>query len=69
MNIGEMMKMAGKAQARFMQRTYDRITDRSDAYQRGEREYGTSCIYCESYFVNIKKPKFGGYVCKNCKEF
>ena len=58
--------MAGRAQARFMARTYGRMLDRSDAYQRGESDYGVECIYCEKYFVNIKKPKFGGYICKDC---
>ena len=59
--------MAGKARSRFVQRGHDRITERSDAYQRGSREYGVECIYCDSYFANIRKPEFGGYVCKSCQ--
>ena len=59
--------MAGRAQARFMQRTQNRITERSDALIRGRDEYGVECIYCENYFSNVKKPKFGGYICKSCK--
>ena len=59
--------MAGKAQARFMARRYARMIDRSDAEQRGEREYGVTCIYCNEYFANVRKPKFGGHVCKSCK--
>ena len=23
--------------------------------------------YCHEYFPNVKKPEFGGYVCRNCK--
>ena len=59
--------MAGRAQARFIQRHFSRIVDRSDAYERGKNDYGVSCIYCEKYFANIKKPTFGGYICKCCK--
>lgn len=59
--------MAGRAQSRFVARTYARMIDRSNAYQRGQNEYGVDCIYCEKYFANIKKPKFGGYICKCCK--
>ena len=58
--------MAGRAQARFVARTHARMIDRSDAYQRGENEYGVDCIYCGQYFANIRKPKFGGHVCKSC---
>lgn len=59
--------MAGRAQARFMARTYSRMIDRSDAYERGKNEYGVDCIYCGEYFTNVKKPDSGGYVCKSCK--
>ncbi len=58
--------MAGRAQARFMARTHARLTERSDAYQRGENEYGVECMYCHSYFANVRKPKFGGYICRSC---
>ena len=63
----ETTKMAGRAQARFMARTHARMIDRSDAYERGKSEYGVDCIYCDQYFANVRKPKFGGYVCKECK--
>ena len=59
--------MAGRAQARFVARTYARMVDRSDAYERGKKEYGVECIYCNQYFANVRKPDFGGYVCKACK--
>lgn len=59
--------MAGRAQARFMARTYTRMIDRSDAYERGKNEYGVECMYCNEYFSNIKKPATGGYICKCCK--
>ena len=58
--------MAGRAQARFTARTYARMVDRSDAYERGKTEYGVDCIYCGQYFANVRKPKFGGYVCEDC---
>ncbi len=59
--------MAARPQVRFMQRTFARQTERSDAYERGSKEYGVTCIYCNEYFTNIKKPEFGGYVCRACK--
>jgi tRNA(Ile)-lysidine synthase TilS/MesJ len=59
--------MAGKARSRFVARSYARTTERSDAYYRSNNEYGVDCIYCEKYFVNVKKPKFGGYICRECK--
>ena len=59
--------MAGRSQSRFMQRSHRRITEKSDAEVRGRNEYGVDCIYCENYFSNVKKPKFGGYICKSCK--
>ena len=58
--------MAGKAQARFMQRTFARQIDRSNAYIRGKSEYGVTCIYCEEYFPNVRKGDYG-YVCKQCR--
>ena len=61
--------MGGKAQARFIQRSHDRLTEYSDAYERGKSEYGVSCIYCEVYFVNKKVPENGGFVCKKCRSF
>ena len=67
MNIGRMMTMAARPQVRFMQRTFNRQTERSDAYERGSKEYGVTCIYCDEYFSNVRKPEFGGYVCKSCK--
>ena len=45
--------MAGRAQSRFVARTYARMIDRSNAYQRGQNEYGVDCIYCEKYFANV----------------
>ena len=68
-NTGEMTKMAGRAQSRFITRMHNRMIDRSDAHERGKNEYGVECIYCEKYFANIRKPKFGGYVCKDCRPF
>ena len=62
-----MIKMAGRSHSRFMQRTHNRITERSDAFIRGENDYGVDCIYCEKYFPNVKKPSLGGYICKSCK--
>ena len=58
--------MAGRAQAKFMARTHARMIDRSDAYERGKHDYGVECIYCNQYFANARRPKFGGFVCKDC---
>ncbi len=59
--------MAGKARMRFIARSNRLRFDRDSGHFAGENLYGVECIYCHDYFPNVKKPEFGGHVCRSCK--
>lgn len=59
--------MAGKARMRFVARQNNLRFDRDSGYHRGQTDYGVDCIYCHEYFPNVKRPEFGGHVCRSCK--
>ena len=59
--------MAGKARMRFIARSNRLRFERDSGHYAGANLYGVECIYCHEYFPNVKKPEFGGYVCRSCK--
>ncbi len=58
--------MAGKARIRFVQRFNRLRLDRDCGHYSGANLFGMSCLYCDEYFPNAKKPEWGGYVCRGC---
>jgi hypothetical protein len=58
--------MAGKARMRYIARVSNLRLDRDTAHYRGGNDYGVECLYCNEYFPNVKKPEWGGHVCRSC---
>jgi len=59
--------MAGKARMRFIARQSNLRLDRDTGHYRGQTDYGVECIYCHEYYPNVKRPEYGGHVCRSCK--
>ncbi len=59
--------MAGKARMRFVARSNRLRFERDSGHYAGANLYGVECIYCHEYFPNVRKPEFGGHVCRSCK--
>ena len=58
--------MAGKARVRFVERSHRLRFDRDTSRYSGANLYGVECLYCNEYFPNVRKPEWGGYVCRSC---
>ena len=59
----------GQARTKFVRAQHTRALDRDIAAHVASAEYGMSCLYCDEYDPNVRKPKnkFGGYVCRDCR--